>query len=39
MKEKTAAAMHTLFNLTAENLGFVIVWAASLAVILKLACV
>ena len=39
MKEKTAAAMHTLFSLTTENFGFVIVWAASLVVILKLACV
>ena len=39
MKEKTAAAMHTLFSLTAENFGFVIVWATSLAIILRLACV
>ena len=38
MKEKTAAALHILFDLTAENLGFVAVWAVSLAVILKLAC-
>lgn len=37
MKEKTAA-LHVLFDLTAENLGFVAVWAVSLAVILKLAC-
>jgi len=38
MKEKTAAAFRTLLDLTAENFGFVIVWAVSLAVILKLAC-
>lgn len=38
MKEKTAAVLHTLFDLTAENLGFVAVWAVSLALILKLAC-
>ena len=38
MKEKTAAALNVLLNLTAENLGFVIVWAVSIAVILKLAC-
>ncbi len=39
MKEKTSAALRTLMNLTAENFGFVIVWAISLAVILRLACV
>ena len=39
MKEKTAAALHTLLDFTAENLGFVIVWALSLVVLLKLACV
>jgi hypothetical protein len=39
MKEKTSAAIRTLMNLTAENFGFVIVWAVSLAVLLKLACV
>ena len=38
MKEKTAAALHILFDLTAENLGFVAVCAVILAVILKLAC-
>ena len=38
MKEKTAAALHILFDLTAENLGFVAVCAVTLAVILKLAC-
>ena len=38
MIEKTAIAIHVLFDLTAENLGFVAVWAVSLAVILKLAC-
>ena len=38
MKEKNAAALNTLLDLVAENLGFVIVWAISLAVILKLAC-
>jgi hypothetical protein len=38
MKEKTAAALNVLRDLVIENLGFVIVWAISLAVILKLAC-
>ena len=38
MKEKTAAALHTLLDLTTENIGFVLVWAGSLAVLLKLAC-
>ena len=38
MKEKTAAALHTILDLAAENLGFVAVWAVALAVILKLAC-
>ncbi len=38
MKEKTFAAMHILFDLAADNLGFVAVWAVSLAVILRLAC-
>ena len=38
MKETTAAALHILFDLTAENLGFVTVCAITLAVILKLAC-
>jgi len=38
MKEKTAAALNILLNLVAEDLGFVIVCAVSLAVILKLAC-
>ena len=38
MKEKTAAAIHTVLNLAAENLGFVLVWAVSLAVLLRLAC-
>lgn len=38
MKEKTAAALHTLRNLATENLGFVIIWAVSLSILLKLAC-
>ena len=38
MKEKTTAALHFVRDFTAENLGFVIVWAVSLAVLLKLAC-
>ena len=38
MKEKTAAAMHTLLDFAAEHLGFVIIWAVSLSVLLKLAC-
>ena len=38
MKEKTAAALNVLRDLVIDNLGFVIIWAISLAVILKLAC-
>ena len=38
MKEKTAAAFHTILSLAAENLGFVLVWAVSLTILLKLAC-
>ena len=38
MKEKTAIALHVLFDLTAENLGFVAICAVTLAVILRLAC-
>ena len=38
MKEKTVIALNVMRNFTAENLGFVLVWAAALAVILKLAC-
>ena len=38
MKEKTAKALNTLLNLASDNFGFVIIWAASLAIILKLAC-
>ena len=39
MKEKTAAALQTLCRLTLDNIGFVIVWAISVSIILKLACV
>ena len=39
MKEKTIAALIALRDITSENLGFVLVWAVALAVILKLACV
>ena len=39
MKKKTIAALTVLRDITSENLGFVLVWAAALAVILKLACV
>ncbi len=39
MKEKTAAALNTLLDFAAANLGFVIVWALSLAILLKLACI
>ncbi len=39
MKEKTSAALRTLLDFTLENPAFVLVWAVSLAVILKLACV
>ena len=39
MKEKTLNALITLRDIASENLGFVLVWAVALAVILKLACV
>ena len=39
MKKKTITALNTLLDFTANNLGFVFVWAASIALILKLACV
>ena len=39
MKKKTIAALTVLRDITSENLGFVLVWAAALVVILKLACV
>ena len=39
MKQKTIAALVTLRNIASDNLGFVLVWAVALAVILKLACV
>ena len=38
MKEKTVTALNIMRKFTAENLGFVIVWAAALGIILKLAC-
>jgi len=38
MKETTLNALNVLRNLVLENLGFVIVWAVSVSVILKLAC-
>ena len=38
MKKKTISALITLRNLTAENLGIVIIWAAALAIIFCLAC-
>jgi len=39
MKKKTLAALDSMLDFTACNLGFVLVWAVSIAVILKLACV
>ena len=39
MKEKTLAALTVLRDIASDNLGFVLVSAAALAVILKLACV
>ena len=39
MKEKTLNALIALRDIASDNLGFVLVWAAALAVILKLACV
>ena len=38
MKETTLNALNVLRDLVLENLGFVIVWAVSVSVILKLAC-
>lgn len=39
MKKTTLAAMNTLFDFVSGNLGFVLIWAASVTLILKLACV
>ena len=39
MKEKTFAALSFLRALVSENLGIVIVWAVTLAFLLKLGCV
>ena len=39
MKKKTLDALITLCDITSDNLGFVLIWAVALAVILKLACV
>ncbi len=39
MKEKAVAALHVILDFTAENLGFVLICAVAIAVILKLACV
>ena len=39
MKKKTLDTLIALRDLTSDNLGFVLVSAAALAVILKLACV
>lgn len=38
MKEKTIAAMNIIWDFTTHNRGFVLVWAVSIAVVLKLAC-
>ena len=38
MKEKTAAVLDFVLNFTAENLGFVTVWAVSVAILLTLVC-
>jgi hypothetical protein len=39
MKKKTASVLSAMRAITLDNLGFLIVWIVSLAVILKLACV
>ena len=39
MKEKTLNALHILFNVTKEDLGFFITSGIALAIILKLALV
>jgi hypothetical protein len=39
MKEKTFAALSLLRALVSENLGIVIIWAVTLAFLLKLGCV
>ena len=39
MKEKTLNVLHVLFNITINNLGFLIACGIILAIILKLACV
>lgn len=38
MKEKTVIALNALLHFTRDNFGFVLIWALSLAIILKLAC-
>ena len=39
MKEKTAAVLDFVLNFTAENLGFVAIWAVSVAILLTLVLV
>lgn len=39
MKKKTLDTLIALRDIASENLGFVLVWAVALAVILKLASV
>ena len=39
MKEKTLKALQVLFNITINNLGFLIACGIILVIILKLACV
>ena len=39
MKEKTAAALRTLLDFVLENPAFILIWAVSLAIILRLAWV
>ena len=39
MKKITFDTLIALRDIASENLGFVLVWAVALAVILKLACV
>ncbi len=37
MKEKTFKTLHTVFEITLDNLGFILLWIVLLAVIIKLA--
>ena len=39
MKKNTLAALNLLRDLVRENIGIVIIWAVTLAFLLKLGCV